>query len=663
MRLAFRRSALFAAVSLIAVGAATTALAQPVADTPLQDEQAQPEAEPTTLSQALPSASGQQSEPQAPPPLIDKIHSPEPDNRGEEEPFITIDPAEEGEGEADLAYEAEEEAPVIAIPAEWSPVPTNHLGRSAFGQYLAGRYALRQGATREAAPYLEEALALTPEQPLLREQVFSSSVLGGRIATAAGSIPNEADVSPFLAQTARLVAPVQAFSTGDVRGANAQLKAAPVEMPHDRAGLYLQVWIAAAAGDWDRALAAPPTGMDVVSTLLARGNRAALLEHRRLYAEAEAEWQELTSHAVASRLFRLPYGQFLERRGRRDDAMVQYQAAVTAGAADRNTLRAIARVEAKGRAPALVNYRTGAAQALVTAADQASAQDAHQFAIIYLRLAQAITPTEELSLQIGQTMRQAKLERQAREEFATVGTERPILYGAARFQMAMSYQESEDYEAALVELDKAQAIAPTDLAVTYAKATLLLQMKRYDEALVLLNGPVMNHEGQGFETYFLRGAAYSWLHQDEAAEANLWQALQLQPNNATVLNHLGYQWVNRGNRVAEGAAMIARAHAANPDDGNIQDSLGWAQFRQGLFDEAVVNLEGAVAKEPANPEINDHLGDAYWMIGRHREAGFQWQRVLSLEAEAERRETVEAKLKLEPGDALPPLDKPSTPAQ
>jgi Flp pilus assembly protein TadD len=90
--------------------------------------------------------------------------------------------------------------------------------------------------------------------------------------------------------------------------------------------------------------------------------------------------------------------------------------------------------------------------------------------------------------------------------------------------------------------------------------------------------------------------------------------------------------------------MLARAHAAEPENGNIQDSLGWAQFRQGQYDVAVETLEGAVSKEPANAEINDHLGDAYWQVGRTREAQWQWNRVLTLDPDAERRAEVEQKL-------------------
>ena len=100
--------------------------------------------------------------------------------------------------------------------------------------------------------------------------------------------------------------------------------------------------------------------------------------------------------------------------------------------------------------------------------------------------------------------------------------------------------------------------------------------------------------------------------------------------------------------------MIARAHAADPDNGNIQDSLGWAQYRQGLYDAAVETLEGAVEKEPANAEINDHLGDAYWRVGRRREAEWQWSRVLTLDPDADRRAAVERKLSEGLSDPAPP---------
>ena len=58
----------------------------------------------------------------------------------------------------------------------------------------------------------------------------------------------------------------------------------------------------------------------------------------------------------------------------------------------------------------------------------------------------------------------------------------------------------------------------------------------------------------------------------------------------------------------------ADAVAAQPDDGYITDSLGWAYYRLGRYDEAVTNMERAAELMPTDPIINDHLGDAYWAV-------------------------------------------------
>ena len=55
-------------------------------------------------------------------------------------------------------------------------------------------------------------------------------------------------------------------------------------------------------------------------------------------------------------------------------------------------------------------------------------------------------------------------------------------------------------------------------------------------------------------------------------------------------------------------------------------------------------LERAVELRPHDPVINDHLGDAYWKVGRKSEARFQWRRALSFEPEEDLVPTIESKL-------------------
>ena len=90
---------------------------------------------------------------------------------------------------------------------------------------------------------------------------------------------------------------------------------------------------------------------------------------------------------------------------------------------------------------------------------------------------------------------------------------------------------------------------------------------------------------------------------------------------------------------------LRRAVEQKPDDGYIVDSLGWAYYRLGNFEEAVKHLERAVEIRPEDPTINDHLGDAYWKVGRHLEANFQWSHAAALKPEPDELVKIQEKLK------------------
>jgi hypothetical protein len=55
-------------------------------------------------------------------------------------------------------------------------------------------------------------------------------------------------------------------------------------------------------------------------------------------------------------------------------------------------------------------------------------------------------------------------------------------------------------------------------------------------------------------------------------------------------------------------------------------------------------LERAVELRPEDPVLNDHLGDAFWRVGREREARFQWEQALTLNPEPEDAEKIKRKL-------------------
>ena len=558
------------------------------------------------------------------------------------DPGVAIDPVDPDP----VDEEADGPAPpeIIPIPAVWAPVPTDAEGRSAYGLYLAGRLAQSRGLGEAGADLYARVEALTPEQPSVRLQTFTAALLAGDLDLAARLRPSGDGVPPVISEAGRLVAVVQAFVHDDPAAGLAELRAAPIQQPHARAGLYVQAWIAAAAGDWDLALSEPSATATDPTSLFIRHSRALLLEHHRQYAEADAAFATLTASPLGAQLFRRSYAEYLERRGRRAEALAVYDAAIAGGSTDPTVARGRARLMARGRVPAAPTLRAGAADILTIAAIQASTEGGAEVAAVYLRLALNLEPTDLTRFRLGQALAAAGREVDARDVLARVVPADPALYAQARMEMGRSFQRDDEAEAALAEFNRAAGAVPAEAEVAYVLASQLLQLSRYDEALVILNGPLLNTVDQPFEIHFVRGVAYESLDRVDEAEAQLWAALQARPDDATVLNYLGYLWVDSGKRVSQGADMIARAHAAEPGNGNIQDSLGWAQYRQGQYETAVATLEEAVSKEPANAEINDHLGDAYWQVGRQREAGFQWERVLTLDPDAIRQGEVERKL-------------------
>ena len=189
---------------------------------------------------------------------------------------------------------------------------------------------------------------------------------------------------------------------------------------------------------------------------------------------------------------------------------------------------------------------------------------------------------------------------------------------------------------------------PDDLEAIMALGNVLRGHKKFSEcADVYTKGvtAIGKPDKANWLIFYFRGICYERSHQWPKAEADLKKALELFPEQPQVLNYLGYSWIDQGEHLDEGMAMIKKAVQQKPDDGYIVDSLGWAYYKLGNYDEAVKQLERAIELKPEDPTINDHLGDAYWRIGRMLEARFQWAHARDLNPEPDDLKKINEKLR------------------
>jgi Flp pilus assembly protein TadD len=219
--------------------------------------------------------------------------------------------------------------------------------------------------------------------------------------------------------------------------------------------------------------------------------------------------------------------------------------------------------------------------------------------------------------------------------------------------LAFTFEQEGNKAEALRLTEAAARAAPDNRTVQLAYADILRASERNAEAAAVLDRLIARQAKPDWRLLYMRGISLERAGDWPAAERDLQAALKLNPDEAEILNYLGYAWVDRGERLTEAFTMIERAVALKPQSGAIVDSLGWAHYRLGRYDEAVKHLERAVELEPADPTVNDHLGDAYWRVGRRSEAQFQWRRALTLEPEPKLKADAEAKLRTGLGPAGP----------
>jgi len=128
---------------------------------------------------------------------------------------------------------------------------------------------------------------------------------------------------------------------------------------------------------------------------------------------------------------------------------------------------------------------------------------------------------------------------------------------------------------------------------------------------------------------FLRGSTYERQKKYEQAEEVFRKVLAADPQNAAVLNYLGYMLADRGSKLDEALIMIKKAVELEPANGAYLDSLGWAYFRLGKYELAEDNLMKASQHMGMDPTVQDHLGDLYQKTGRLKLAAAHWERAVN----------------------------------
>ena len=170
-----------------------------------------------------------------------------------------------------------------------------------------------------------------------------------------------------------------------------------------------------------------------------------------------------------------------------------------------------------------------------------------------------------------------------------------------------------------------------DRDVQLALANIYLRLKRYDEAAAELDKAQVTAKGtrEKLYVYYMRAEVAEHKKDFDGAEAELRKALELDPEDATILNYIGYMNADRGVKLNESLKQIQKAVDLDPQNYAFLDSLGWVYFKLGQYTQATMNLQKAVERSSTDPTVHDHLGQVYEKTGKLKMAVTQWERSMT----------------------------------
>lgn len=329
----------------------------------------------------------------------------------------------------------------------------------------------------------------------------------------------------------------------------------------------------------------------------------------------------------------IAYAQILSQLERNDDAIALLDAQLpNTGDEEIAMLRAELESGATVEFDSVKSPKDGLSALFYNVAEVLANDASPSLVLIYARLSQFLDPENVsatlLCAAVFEDMQNHELAVQTYDQIAPDSR----AYVQAMMGKASALRRSDQAEAGIETLttlaDRYPDLAPVHVALGDAyryEEAWPEAIAAYDRAISLYPEEVAAQ----WAVYFARGIVNERGGRWDDAERDFRKALELEPDQPSVLNYLGYSLVEKRENLDEALGMIEKAVDQRPNEGYIVDSLGWVYYRLGRYEEAVPQMEKAVSLMPVDPVVNDHLGDVYWAVGRTREAEFQWSRALS----------------------------------
>ncbi|MGH6827543.1 MAG: tetratricopeptide repeat protein, partial [Rhizomicrobium sp.] len=495
-------------------------------------------------------------------------------------------------------------AACAGTPIESAGDATVDREADAFSTYLSARFAADEYDLPAAARYYAQSLKQDPGNAAILSQAYFYASASGDIE-GAGRYASRIVAKTPDERSARLTLAVIAFKHRDYAGARKNLSLSAKGPFQALVISMFDAWAAAAAGD----IPAATADMKALAAQSGAGGLAAF--HTALIADylgepdTGADYKKALAANRASPRVVEAYGTYLERAGRKDEAAALYRNYPEDPGVGPIAKAGLERIAAGRKPDAFVRSAAdGVAEGLFGMAASLNDRSSVEVSILYLRMALYLRPDLALAdLLLADRFETLGKFQDAVAIYRDIDKSSPY-YRMAATQVAMDETRLDRKQDALADLKALTETYPSDSENWIALGDAYRDQDNdqaaitaYDRAEKVLGIP----QKRDWPLFYARAMAEDKAGEWPSAEADTEKALKLSPDQPELLNYLGYSWVDRNEKVSQALAMLEKARRLRPDDGYIVDSVGWAYYRLGRYDEAARTLEAAVLLVPGDP--------------------------------------------------------------
>ena len=191
-----------------------------------------------------------------------------------------------------------------------------------------------------------------------------------------------------------------------------------------------------------------------------------------------------------------------------------------------------------------------------------------------------------------------------------------------------------DWQAMNEDSKKALTYFPDQPLIYILRSVGLLQQKRYDELLTVLDSGVVHSKNDPkllSQFYTYKAEAFYNLNKFKEAFDVFDKVVELDPENFMAMNNYAYYLSLKGERLDIAEKMSAKVIQANPDNATYLDTYAWVFFKKKDYELAKFYMENALSKVTEDSSVLvEHYGDILFFLNDKQNALLQWKKSLEM---------------------------------